>query len=160
QPEGRTPPRAALRDRTPEAILAAMTTGSMSVNAITISADDKRRLAVLLAGKPFAAAASIVPIAGLCAVKPGPIGRLAQKASWNGWGVDATNARYQPRPGITAAEVPNLKLKWAFGFPGGTQAYGNPVIVSGRVFVGSDNGTVYSLDSSTGCLYWAFKAAS
>ena len=160
QPEGRTPPRAALKDRTPDAILAAMTTGSMSVNAINISAADKRRLAELLSGKPFAATTSLFPIAGLCTVKPGPIGSLAQKAYWNGWGVDATNARYQPKPGITAAEVPNLTLKWAFGFPGGTQAYGNPVIVSGRVFVGSDNGTVYALDASTGCVYWAFKAAS
>ena len=48
---------------------------------------------------------------------------------------------------MTAADVPNLKLKWAFGFPGGTQAYGNPAIVAGRVFVGSDNGTVYALDA-------------
>jgi polyvinyl alcohol dehydrogenase (cytochrome) len=54
--------------------------------------------------------------------------------------------------------VPNLKLKWAFGFPGGTQAYGNPAIVAGRVFVGSDSGTVYSLDAGTGCIYWTFKA--
>ena len=59
---------------------------------------------------------------------------------------------------MTAAEVPGLKLKWAFGFPGGTQAYGNPSIVAGRVFVGSDNGTVYSLDAGTGCIYWSFKA--
>jgi polyvinyl alcohol dehydrogenase (cytochrome) len=59
---------------------------------------------------------------------------------------------------MTAADVPNLKLKWAFGFPGGTQAYGNPAIVAGRVFVGSDNGTVYALDAETGCMYWSFKA--
>ena len=59
---------------------------------------------------------------------------------------------------MTAADVPNLKLKWAFGFPGGTQAYGNPAIVAGRVFVGSDNGTVYALDAATGCTHWTFKA--
>src|SRR5262249_10755631 len=158
-PEGRTPPRAALRDRTPEAILTAMTSGSMSVQAVNISPADKRRLAELLAGKPFSVA-SLLPIAGLCTTKPSPIGSLASKPYWNGWGVDATNARYQPRPGITAADVPNLKLKWAFGFPGGTQAYGNPVIVAGRVFVGSDNGTLYSLDANTGCAYWTFKAAA
>jgi len=49
-------------------------------------------------------------------------------------------------------------LKWAFGFPGGTQAYGNPTIVAGRVFAGSDNGTVYALDAGTGCTLWSFKA--
>jgi polyvinyl alcohol dehydrogenase (cytochrome) len=159
QPEGRTPPRDALKDRTPEAILTAMTTGSMAVNAVNISTADKRRLAEFLAGKPFTAAASD-PTAGICAAKPKAIGDLAKKPYWNGWGVDATNSRYQPQPGLTAADVPNLKLKWAFGFPKGTQAYGNPVIVAGRVFVGSDNGTVYSLDADTGCMYWSFKAES
>ena len=49
-------------------------------------------------------------------------------------------------------------MKWAFGFPGGTQAYGNPTIVAGRVFVGSDNGTVYALDAESGCIQWSFKA--
>src|SRR5262249_15136266 len=55
-------------------------------------------------------------------------------------------------------DVPNLKLKWAFAFPGGTQAYGNPTIVAGRVFAGSDNGTVYALDANSGCTIWSFKA--
>jgi polyvinyl alcohol dehydrogenase (cytochrome) len=30
--------------------------------------------------------------------------------------------------------------------------------VGGRVFVGSNGGTVYSLDASTGCVYWAYDA--
>ena len=81
-----------------------------------------------------------------------------RQPQWNGFGVDSSNSRYQPKPGMTAADVPNLKLKWAFGFPGGTQAYGNPAIVGGRVFVGSDNGTVYALDAETGCTHWTFKA--
>jgi polyvinyl alcohol dehydrogenase (cytochrome) len=59
---------------------------------------------------------------------------------------------------LTAEDVPNLKLKWAFGFPGGSQAYGNPVIVAGRVYVGSDTGMLYSLDAETGCTYWSFQA--
>jgi polyvinyl alcohol dehydrogenase (cytochrome) len=42
--------------------------------------------------------------------------------------------------------VPKLKLKWAFGFPNGTSAYGQPAIAGGRLFIGSDNGFVYSLD--------------
>ena len=51
--------------------------------------------------------------------------------------------------GLSAATVPNLKLKWAFGFPGGTSAFGQPAVVAGRVFVGSDIGYVYSLDAAT-----------
>lgn len=76
---------------------------------------------------------------------------------WNGWGVDATNGRFQPASaaGLTGQSVPKLKLKWAFGFPGGIAAYGQPTVAGDRVFVGSDNGFVYSLDAATGCTYWA-----
>ena len=36
--------------------------------------------------------------------------------------------------------------------------YSQPSVAFGRVFVGSDNGVVYSLDARTGCVYWAFQA--
>jgi polyvinyl alcohol dehydrogenase (cytochrome) len=54
--------------------------------------------------------------------------------------------------------VPQLKLKWAFGFPGVDQTNGQPTIAGGRVFIGVDTGAVYSLDASTGCVYWSFQA--
>ena len=59
--------------------------------------------------------------------------------------------------GLTAAQVPNLKLKWAFGVPTGLSQYNQPTIVSGRVFLGTDTGYVYSLDAKTGCVYWSFQ---
>jgi polyvinyl alcohol dehydrogenase (cytochrome) len=156
QPTGRTPPKEALKDRTAETILVALTSGTMSIQGVSLSVAEKKAVAEYLAGKPLGAAA--VQSAGFCTAKPAPLGNLASKPLWNGWGVDSSNSRYQPKPGLTAADVPKLKLKWAFGFPGGTQAYGNPVIAAGRVFVGSDNGTVYALDADTGCVYWSFKA--
>ncbi len=60
--------------------------------------------------------------------------------------------------GITADQVPRLKLKWAFGYPTGVSAFGQPAVASGRVFVGSDIGYVYSLDAKTGCVYWSYQA--
>lgn len=80
--------------------------------------------------------------------------------AWNGWGPDASNARFQPAQaaGIPAAQVSHLKLKWAFGFPGVKSVMGAPVVVGGRVFLGVDTGSVYSLDAATGCEYWTFKA--
>ena len=60
-------------------------------------------------------------------------------------------------PDLTAADVPKLKLKWAFGYPTGVSAFGQPTIASGRVFVGTDTGYVYSLDAKTGCVYWSFQ---
>ena len=49
-------------------------------------------------------------------------------------------------------------MKWAFGFPNDLHAMSQPSIAGGRVFVGSETGTVYALDAATGCTYWSFKA--
>jgi polyvinyl alcohol dehydrogenase (cytochrome) len=82
--------------------------------------------------------------------------------SWNGWSADATNARFQAAKaaGINAAEVPNLKLKWAFGLPNAASMYSQPAIAGGHVFFGADTGYVYSLDAKTGCVAWGFQAAA
>ena len=84
----------------------------------------------------------------------------AAGSSWNGWGAGVANARYQPadRGGLTAADVPRLKLKWAFGFPGVLAARAQPAVAGGRLFVASENGAVYALDAKTGCTYWTFRA--
>ena len=55
-------------------------------------------------------------------------------------------------------DVPRLKLKWAFGYPGAIIAFAQPTIVAGRLFVGSQSGKVYSLDAGSGCTYWEFYA--
>lgn len=80
--------------------------------------------------------------------------------AWNGWGPDGSNARFQPEKAaqLPVARVPRLKLKWAFGFAGVKSVMGAPVVVGGGVFLGVDNGSVYSLDAATGCEHWVFRA--
>jgi hypothetical protein len=82
------------------------------------------------------------------------------KPHWNGWGVDPTQHRFQPADMARLAppDVARLKLKWAFGFPGAARSVAQPTIFGGRVFVGSQNGKVYSLDAKSGCTYWQFDA--
>jgi polyvinyl alcohol dehydrogenase (cytochrome) len=81
---------------------------------------------------------------------------------WAGWGGDARNRRFQSTTaaGFTRDQVGNLKLKWAFGFPGVAATYGQPTAFKGRLFVGSEDGTVYALDSATGCVWWTYRAAA
>ena len=158
--ELRAPNRTMLAELTPERILDALTTGSMAPNATGISDLQKRYLAEFLSGRPLGSAkagqASAMP--NRCEARP--IGNLLAGPRWSGWGNDATNSRMQPASGagLTAAQVPKLTLKWAFGFPNGTSAYGQPAVAGGRVFIGSDNGFVYSLDAATGCVHWSFEA--
>lgn len=94
-----------------------------------------------------------------CASNP-TLANPASGPSWNGWSPSNTNTRFQTtaNAGLTAQQVPNLKLKWAFGVPNATEMYSQPTVVSGRVFFGSDAAWLYSLDAKTGCIYWSFGA--
>jgi polyvinyl alcohol dehydrogenase (cytochrome) len=82
------------------------------------------------------------------------------KPHWNGWGVDASQHRFQPADmaRLAPSDVARLKLKWAFGFRGAVRSVAQPTIFGGRVFVGSQNGKAYSLDAKSGCTYWQFEA--
>jgi polyvinyl alcohol dehydrogenase (cytochrome) len=155
----RAPDRIALSQRTPESILETITTGSMAVNAQGLTPAQKRNIAETLALRPIGAASSgdMSVMSGRCGAPPASRELLAANV-WSGWGVDAGNSRYQPAPGLTAAQVPDLELKWAFAFPNGSSAWGQPAVANGRVFVGSDNGYVYALNARTGCVYWSFQA--
>src|SRR5262245_10576467 len=157
----RAPNRRDLGRRTPEAILDALTTGSMAVHARGLNDPQKRDLAVMLAGKPFGAAKSgdAAAMPNRCSGDAAFVNPL-DGPQWNGWGADVENSRAQraASAALPADAVPQLTLKWAFGFPGGQSAYGQPTVVGNRVFIGSDIGFVYSLDSATGCVHWSFQA--
>jgi len=159
----RAPSRRDLGQRTPERILTAITTGTMAVHTNGLNDQQKRDIAVMLAGRPFGEATS------------GDAGTMPNRCSgdaafdnpldgpqWNGWGADVENSRAQgaASAALPADAVPRLTVKWAFGFPNGESAYGQPTVVGGRVYVGSDNGFVYSLDAATGCVHWSFHAQS
>jgi len=150
--------RYTLNRRTPEEVLASITTGTMKQYAEGLSEYEKRVVAVYVGGRPLGAAAAgdVSQMKNRCENRPAfdP----AKAPGWNGWGSDTGNSRFQPTPGLAAADVPKLALKWAFGFPMGNSAYGQPSVVGGRVFVGSDTGFVYSLDAASGCVYWSFRA--
>ena len=85
----------------------------------------------------------------------------AKGPSWNGW-ADTGNTRFQDAKsaGLNAGNTPKLKLRWAFGFPGVTNAEGTPTVFGGRVYVGDANGVIYSLDARTGCTYWTASVAA
>jgi polyvinyl alcohol dehydrogenase (cytochrome) len=140
-----------------EHIVYALSAGSMRVQGARLSGAEREAIAEFLTGK--AVDVQKHAAAGLCSGAPpssfaGP--------QWNGWGVDLENSRFQPAnaAGLPASQIPKLKLKWAFAFPGAIGAYSQPAVAGGRVFIGSPGGMVYSLDAKTGCTYWSFEAGS
>jgi polyvinyl alcohol dehydrogenase (cytochrome) len=146
-----------LKSMSPDYILYVLRSGAMREIAADMPFRQRVAVAEYLTGKRAGSSRPTNPLAGQCT------GRTSSDFSgpeWNGWGVDMDNSRFQPadQAGLTAAQVPKLKLKWAFGFPGDWGAFAQPVIAGGRVFVGSSMGVVYSLDAKTGCTYWKFRA--
>jgi len=150
----RAPLESALRQMARSRILTALETGSMKAQAAALTATERASLAAYLgvAGDTHHA------YGNRCAANMPPWPRTPP--GWSGWGVDAANTRHQPHGGIPAARVPALKLKWAFGLPGANVAYGQPTVVDGRVFIGSDKGVVAALDARTGCVYWTLQVGA
>ena len=81
---------------------------------------------------------------------------------WNGWGAGPLQHRFQSADmaQLAAADVPRLKLKWAFGIPGASRAYAQPTVMGGRIFFGSQSGKVYALDARIGCTFWEIDAGA
>jgi len=145
-----------LRAFSPEAILNSLLNGRMRIQGTPLGEDGRRAVAEFLGGRPLrerVAGTSVVR----CTTSPPFVGAGAA-GEWNGWSSDVENTRYAPQGGLTAADLPRLKLKWAFGFADVTSARAQPALVGGRVFVASDSGEVYALDAATGCAYWSFLA--
>ncbi len=141
-----------LRPLTADAVFRSMAgDGAMVPHADGWNIDDRRRVAEFVTGKRVALAESIAPADGRCPQPAPPVDLQAMPLS-NGWGVDAGNGRFQTadRAGLPAADIPKLTLKWAFGFPGTVQAWGQPTVAGGRVFIGTDTGVVYAIYAASG----------
>jgi polyvinyl alcohol dehydrogenase (cytochrome) len=156
--DARAPGLAAMRGRAPQAIVDALTAGSMRYQGLALSGDERRAVAEYITGRPLRGTVSGATL-GRCAARPA-LAESAARPQWNGWGptIANTHAQAAAQAGVTAEQVPALELKWAFGFPDATSAWAQPTIAGGRLFVGSQNGTVYSLDARTGCIIWTFAA--
>jgi polyvinyl alcohol dehydrogenase (cytochrome) len=159
----RAPDREALKTMLPARVLAAMETGPMISMATGRSVAERRAIAEFVTGQSFATALDTNPSPqAMCSNAPGEFANPSSGPLWNGWGVTTSNARFQDAAlaGFAAADVPRLKLKWAFAFPGDLQSNAQATIAGGRVFVGSAGGKVYSLSAATGCIHWFFETGA
>lgn len=143
---------------TPNSVFAAMNDGLMKIQATGMSDSDMRAVAAFLTGREVAELKLDIT-ENMCASNP-PINNPSLKSSWNGWGPDVRNTRFSENGGITRDDLPNLRLKWAYGLPGEGQARAQPTVIDGRIFVGNGAGALYSLDAKSGCTYWTYLPRS
>jgi polyvinyl alcohol dehydrogenase (cytochrome) len=169
-PQDRTPPRDVISRNSPQFILASLNS-VMAPMAEGLSEEEKRAIALYLGTDPrkgksgtiadvdphaiWGPPAASIPLEGpKCKKAPPPIDLNAPQ--WNGWGASITNARFQPNPGLTASDVPRLKVKWVFHYRGSKN--GQATVVGDWLFTTSMSGAVYALNSKTGCVYWRHDA--
>ena len=156
--ETRAPAPAALRHMAPEGVVKSLESGLMKQQGAALTVAERISVAEFLTAKRIGQSPS--ERAGMCTKSAAVFSPGPGAAAWNGWSVDVTNARLQSaaQAKLEAADVPKLKLKWAFAFRETFVANGQPSIIGGRVFVASANRNIYSLDANTGCEYWEFQA--
>jgi polyvinyl alcohol dehydrogenase (cytochrome) len=158
--DSRAPGRDVLGQLTPEQILQALEKGAMKVQATERSRAQRRVLAEYLSGKRLGSELpNPIPKSAFCASTAQTFRNALDRPAWNGWGVTITNSRFEPAEaaGINVDDVPHLKLKWAFGFPGASSGGTQPVVVGGRVYVGDAEGDLFALDAQTGCIHWTIE---
>jgi len=152
-----------LRAVPPERIYEALTSGAMQVHTQGLTEQEILRVAESVSGRMMGTTnkgeATAMP--NQCQGNE-PLGTPDANTDWNGWGGTLANNRFRSseHAGLTEGDIPRLKLQWAFGFDRGISAFGQPSIVSGRVYVGTDTGYVYSIDAISGCVYWSFRPES
>ncbi len=151
-PTDRIPAKATIANNTPTMIMSTLLEGVMRPMAAGLTPHDMASVAAYLSTRKDGGLGAGALEAPACKDKPGPLDLTA--AQWNGWGRTETQSRYQPKPGIAAADVPKLKLKWAFAYSGSRN--GQATVIGDRLFINSASGAVYALNAKTGCAYWRF----
>jgi polyvinyl alcohol dehydrogenase (cytochrome) len=162
----RAPSKATLQTFPAAQIVDALTNGVMKPMAAGLSDDDKQAVAAYLTGAqtsaPVQAARAApagrgVPSAPVgvdvkCATNP-PIKPTG--SDWTSVGVDAASHRFQANPGLAAADVPKLKVKWSFAMTGGSM----PTVIGDWLFITNRSGKFYALDPASGCVRWVVEGA-
>ncbi|MBV8809487.1 MAG: PQQ-binding-like beta-propeller repeat protein [Acidobacteriaceae bacterium] len=158
-PGTRVPPLSALRAMDAPSILRSLETGLMKTQGAALTANERYAVVGYLAA-PVAKTAAPPPSAALCSAQQQQSSSIATRASWTLWGVNSANTRFQnsAAAGLTAEDVPKLKLKWAFGLGDGNETRSQPAVEEGHIFLANLTGSVYSLEAHNGCIQWTFQA--
>ena len=153
--QSRVPGRGAMQAMSFDHVLAALTSGSMAAMAKDRSDAERRAIASFVTGK-IATGSVAADAEGRCTQQVSGFPPALDGPRWNGWGVDTNNSRYQPADmaGLTAEQVPRLRLKWAYAFPGASLSFAPPTIVGGILFIGGTDRKVHALDARSGCTLW------
>ena len=153
----RSPTLTFLEMMTPRAVYAAMTEGIMQPQSAHLSDEQQTHIAEYITRARLESA--VVAQAPACTGAAAAFDR-SRPVPKIGWGHDTHRFVDTDTAALSADDVPNLELRWAFAFPNALRARSQPAIAMGAVFVGSQDGTVYAFDLESGCERWSFQASA
>jgi PQQ-dependent dehydrogenase (methanol/ethanol family) len=106
--------------------------------------------------------AGAVALAALAAGAAGLHGATGVSPNWTSFGRSADENRHSPLTEITKANVGQLRKQWSVDFlqlepstKRGQQSY--PLAVDGRLFVTTNEGSVWALQATTGKVLWRWQ---
>lgn len=157
-PVAKAPSLSAVRAMTYEHLLGTMNNGAMQLQSSAMNDEERQTLAKYLSQS------SEDPRAWEAAMACSTTANVEKNvntspASVSGWGYGPRNHRYQnaAHAGITAADLGNLELAWAQGFPGVSSMRAQPIIRGNVLYVGvAEASAVYAFQLDSGCLQWAY----
>lgn len=137
---------------TPRSIVSSLESGKMQVQGASLSRKEKIALGEMLTKIEFKEGSTPPNMCEDANLK------LSNVTS-AGWGGNNHGTGYvlKENANLTATEVPNLKLKWAFGFEGGTTTRAIPTVIDNSIIFNSQFGEVYCLNMQTGCVQWIYQ---
>jgi len=146
------PKRDAMEALSPNVILAALTKGVMQEQGSALSRVDQIILSQHIGDESAGAEVAVDYCENTL--------RFSGEPLWNRWGNGKRNDRFQSaeKAGLTRADLSQLELAWAFGFPGAQRARSQPAVTQEAIFTGSQSGRVYALNTETGCAWWTYDA--
>lgn len=153
---GEAPLTAALRKLTADHIFRTMNDGIMLAQSGHLLPDERRHIADYL-GTISTLDTGVAQSAGVCRDDE------RQKTSGDlsvvkNWGMGLKNERHLSNSKISPQNVGALQLEWVFAFPNSGRARAQPTVAGNTVFTAGQNGKIYALDLSSGCILWDFQA--
>lgn len=154
---GHAPDRRVLAHISPNSAYAVLSHGIMQAQASSLSDQERRQVVEYLTGSPPHEVS--FNSMQMCETSRAPVDASAVSGVI-GWGLDQANTRSLDlaRAGLSASDLPRLRLKWAFAFPGSNQSRSQPAVVGRVLYVGAQDGMLYAIDVNSGCIYWTFQA--
>jgi polyvinyl alcohol dehydrogenase (cytochrome) len=156
----RAPSPVLLSIMSPNGIVRALTNGVMRGQGQALSAEDKMHVAQFLTKRQIGD--------GTDRLDPPACSPTEREFAYekvppfSGWGLTPGNTHQVSDAigGLTKDNVSKLHLKWAVGFSGAIRIRSQPGMGGGSIFIGTQDGILYSLNLETGCARWQFQADS